>query len=166
MKITVMFEKGLEGQRPPAAWLRLVVRTALKAEKASGSSDVTVLIAGQKRVHELNRTYLEEDRPTDVLSFPMLPPEADKSGFVLPPDGLVHLGDIVVSLPQATEQAREHRHPTDREIAILVIHGVLHLLGYDHAEPEEEQKMRRRESAILSGLEQEPTAYLKHSPGQ
>ena len=158
MKITVIYEKGLEGERPPSAWLKRVVRAALTAEKASASSEVTVLIAGQEKVHELNRMYLDEDRPTDVLSFPMLPPESDKAGFVAPPDGLVHLGDIVVSLPQATEQAREHRHSTNREIAILVIHGVLHLLGYDHAEVEEEQKMRNRESLILSGLEEEDKA--------
>ncbi len=158
MKITVIYEKGVEGERPPSAWLKRVVRAALAAEKASSSSEVTVLIAGQEKVHQLNRTYLEEDRPTDVLSFPMLPPEADKTDFVAPPDGMVHLGDIVVSLPQATEQAREHRHSTNREIAILVIHGVLHLLGYDHAEAEEEQKMRQRESLILGELGEEPAA--------
>lgn len=158
MKITVMYEAGLEGERPPSAWLKGVVRAALAAEKADNSSEVSILIAGQEKVHELNRTYLDEDSPTDVLSFPLLPPGEDKSAFVAPPDGLMHLGDIVVSLPQAAEQAREHRHSTNREIAILVIHGVLHLLGYDHAEPEEERKMRQRESLILSGLEEEHTA--------
>ncbi len=153
MEITVIFEKGLEGALPSATWLKKVVRKALESERAGNSSEVSVLIAGQKKVHELNREYLDEDRPTDVLSFPMISAEPDKAGFVEPPDGLVHLGEIIVSLPQATQQAGEHRHSTNREIAILTIHGVLHLLGYDHAEPDEEKKMRQRESEILIELE-------------
>jgi probable rRNA maturation factor len=148
MEITVLYDEGLEGHPPPAEWLRNVVEQALTAENASPASEVSVLITGQDRIHELNRTYLDEDRPTDVLSFPMVPP-GDNTGFIAPPDGLVHLGEIVISLPQATEQAREHAHSTQREIAILTIHGVLHLLGYDHAEPEEETRMKKREGEIL-----------------
>ena len=140
---------------PTSAWLRGVIKKALVSEEASPSSEVSILIAGQERVHELNRTYLDEDRPTDVLSFPMLPAEADKSKFVSPPDGQVHLGEIIISLPQAEQQARERGHSTRHEIALLTIHGVLHLLGHDHAEPDQEREMRQKEMSILSAVDPE-----------
>ena len=152
MEVTVLFEKGLKGELPPGEWVRGVVEKALAAERSSPSSEVSVLIAGEKKVHELNRDYLGEDRPTDVISFPMLTSD-DQSGFVSPPDGLVHLGEIIISLPQAMQQAIEHAHSTNREIAILTIHGVLHLLGRDHAEPEAEREMRQREKEILDSID-------------
>ena len=155
MEITVLFDEGLEGNLPSSEWLKTVVEHALAAEGASHSSEVSVLIAEQEKVHELNRAYLDEDRPTDVLSFPMLAPDAEKVRFVAPPDGLVHLGEIIISLPQAVQQAQERGHSASREIAILTIHGVLHLLGYDHAEPGPGREMRRREKEILDGIETE-----------
>ena len=80
--------------------------------------------------------YLDEDRPTDVLSFPMNEQLATAPAFVKVPDGKLHLGDIVISYPQATKAADEHRHPVKREVEILLIHGILHLLGYDHDAPD------------------------------
>ena len=151
MEISVLFEEGLKGELPAPEWLTKVVEKALEIEGASSSSEVSILIAGQERVHQLNREYLDEDRPTDVLSFPMLTP--DDRGFVAPPDGVSHLGEIVISLPQATEQAKEHCHSAQREIAILAIHGALHLLGYDHAGSDEELEMKRRENVILGSLD-------------
>jgi probable rRNA maturation factor len=155
MKISISFDKGLKGDMPTSAWLRGVIKKALVSEDASPSSEVSVLITGQERVHELNRTYLDEDRPTDVLSFPMLPPEADETGFIPPPDGQVHLGEVIISLPQAEQQARERGHSARHEIALLTIHGVLHLLGHDHANPDQEREMRRRETGILSEVDPE-----------
>ena len=152
MEINVRFEEKLGGNPPPEVWLKSIVETALLSEKADPTSEVSLLIAGQERVHELNRTYLDEDHPTDVLSFPMTPSGGRRDEFVSAPDGIRHLGDVIVSLPQATVQAREHGHSGDREIAILIIHGVLHLLGYDHDEPEREQSMRTRELEILGLL--------------
>ena len=149
MEISVIFEKGLEGKAPPAEWLRGVVEKALTAEKAGTASEVSLLIAGQEKVHELNRDFLGEDRPTDVLSFPMTSEAEQKAPFVTPPDGLEHLGEIIISLPQAVTQAEEHGHSVEREMAILIIHGVLHLLGYDHDVPEREGRMRSREAEIL-----------------
>jgi probable rRNA maturation factor len=71
------------------------------------------------------------------------------------PDGKLHLGDIVISYPTALKQAEEHNHPVNREIAILLIHGILHLLGYDHDIPARERKMHRREAAILKIIEEQ-----------
>jgi len=89
------------------------------------------------------------DEGTDVLAFYMLPQGAADSLFALPPDGVIRLGEVIISYPQAVAQARERRHSTQRELALLIIHGILHLLGYDHEEPEEECKMRHREGELL-----------------
>jgi probable rRNA maturation factor len=152
VEINILFDIESGADRIDEQWLKRVIETALAAENADLSSEVSLVITGQEKIRELNRTYLDEDRPTDVLSFPMFPATDDKSGFVAPPDGLKHLGEIIISLPQAAIQASEHDHGLDREIAILLVHGVLHLLGYDHAEPEDTQKMQDREKIILGKL--------------
>ena len=152
MEININLERGLDGELPPKAWLRSIVETALKAEAADPASELSLLIAGQERVRELNAAYLDEDHPTDVLSFAMTTPASEGEVFVSPPDGIRHLGEVIVSLPQATTQAREHGHSIKREIAILTIHGVLHLLGYDHDEPGKEREMRTRELDILGAV--------------
>jgi len=72
--------------------------------------------------------------------------------FMVPPDGIVHLGEVIISYPQAAIQAEEHGHSVEKEVAVLLIHGVLHLLGYDHAEPDEQRDMQAREADILAHL--------------
>ena len=72
--------------------------------------------------------------------------------FILPPDGVRHLGEVIISCPQAASQASERHHSLEREIAILTVHGVLHLLGYEHDKPELEQAMRAKEAEILSRI--------------
>jgi probable rRNA maturation factor len=72
----------------------------------------------------------------------------------MPPDGAVHLGEVIISYPQTFMQAEEHQHPVRKEMTILVIHGVLHLLGYDHDAPEAEERMRTREAEILRVIEE------------
>lgn len=149
MKISVTIEAKAEAGTISREILKDVIKTVLTAEQTGPNSEVSLLVTSQQKVHDLNRIYLDEDRPTDVLSFPMLPPDQDDAGFVTPPDGLKHLGEIIISLPQALTQAAEHGHTTNREITILTIHGILHLLGYDHGEPEEEARMKAREAAIF-----------------
>jgi len=86
---------------------------------------------------------------------PELPAEGELGvpPFVIPPDGVLHLGEVIISYPQAVIQAEEHHHSIKREIAILTIHGVLHLLGYEHDKPGLERQMRAREAEILSSIE-------------
>ena len=153
MEIDILYDEGMEDDRPPANWLKGLIEKALLAERAPASSEVSLLITDQRRIHELNREYLDEDRPTDVLSFPMMPEAKDGSAFVSPPDGLTHLGEIIISLPQAISQAETQGHSLDREMAVLIVHGVLHLLGYDHDAPERETLMQAREREILDSLE-------------
>lgn len=139
------------------ALARLVGR-ALSMEGVAEGAAVSVVLTGDATVHELNRAYRGVDRPTDVLSFGLsemaLPsqegpaPEAD--GFVLPPESGLQVGEVIVSQETAVRQAAAHGRALDHELAHLVVHGVLHLLGHDHAQPEQERVMRGREDAILT----------------
>ncbi len=99
--------------------------------------------------------YLKDGLSHDVLTFALNPKEKGKSDFVLPPDGLSHLGEVIISYQRAAIQAEEHKHSLKREIAILAIHGMLHLLGYDHVKVADEKKMRSRETEILRLIEAE-----------
>jgi probable rRNA maturation factor len=99
---------------------------------------------------------LGKDEPTDVIAFSMLPTEEkpDSPRFISPPDGVMHLGEVIISYPQAIRQAEERNHSIEKEITILIIHGVLHLLGYEDEKPELKQKMAVREKEILSYIEE------------
>ena len=154
MEINVLFDDGLEG-RLETSWLESLAEKILVAQGADSGVELSLVIVGQERIRQLNRDYLGEDKPTDVLSFSMLPEQSggDLPPFVVPPDGIRHVGEVIISYPQAVIQAEEHRHPVKKEIAILIIHGVLHLLGYEHDKPELEQKMSAREAEILSRVE-------------
>jgi probable rRNA maturation factor len=137
-------------------WLRLVVETALAAAGTSAPVDIGLVVAGDDTVRNLNRTYRAIDSTTDVLAFALAETGSDGGEhFVMPPDGALHLGEIIISYPQAERQAEEQHHPLKRELALLVAHGVLHLLGYDHEEPVAEQSMRAMEARVLDAIEKE-----------
>ena len=154
MEVNVLIDEGLEGCLE-ASWLESVAEKVLVAQGVDSRAELGLVIVGQERVRQLNLDYLGEDEPTDVLAFSMLPepPGEDPAPFVAPPDGIKHLGEVIISYPQAVIQAEEHQHSVEREIVILIIHGVLHLLGYDHDKPELERQMRAREAEILSYIE-------------
>lgn len=159
MEINVLIDEGLEA-RLEVSWLQSVAEQALVAQEVGPDAEISLVIASQERVRQLNRDYLGKDAPTDVIAFSMLPAptaggESGVSPFVAPPDGVSHLGEVIVSYPQAVIQAEEHHHPVKKELAILIIHGVLHVLGYDHAEPDQERQMRAREAEILNQVEGE-----------
>ncbi len=160
MEINVLIEEDFEGYLE-VSWLQSVAEQVLVTRAASSKAELGLVITGQERVQQLNRSYLGKDEPTDVLAFAMIPePLATGKSeapfpFVQPPDGVLHLGEVIVSYPQAVLQAEEHSHSVKREIAVLVIHGVLHLLGYDHDKPEPESQMKAREKEILSCIEGE-----------
>ena len=130
-------------------WVREIAQQVLKAEGVSPPYEVSLVFSDSETVQKLNRDYRSVDEPTDVLAFYMLPQKEADSAFALPPDGITRLGEVIISYPQAVEQAKEQGHSTERELALLIIHGILHLLGYDHEEPEEESKMRAREKELL-----------------
>ena len=130
-------------------WARRIAQTVLKAEGLVPLYEVGLVFTDSEVIKQLNRDYRGVDEPTDVLAFHMLPQKEVDDSFALPPDGVTRLGEVIISYPQAVAQAREQGHSTERELALLVIHGILHLLGYDHEEPEEESKMRERERELL-----------------
>ena len=153
MEINISIDKGFDGC-PPRRWLENVIRQVLEAQGAGAEVEIGLLIATGELVKELNRDYLGEDAPTDVLAFSaMEEKEADQSPFIHPPDGLLHLGEVIIAYPQAVLQAAEHGHRLKKELAVLLIHGVLHLLGYDHDQPDSARRMRAREAELLGYIE-------------
>lgn len=108
---------------------------------------LSVHLVGDATIRALNAEHRAKDAATDVLSFPLHEP-----GFVLPPGEPVHLGDVVVSYPRAVSQAEEYGHSVQREMAYLVAHGVLHVLGYDHEEESDRLRMRQKEEDALQPL--------------
>lgn len=155
MEINVLIEEGLEGCLE-VSWLESIAQKILIAAGVDSRAEFGLVIVGQERIHQLNLSYLGEDEPTDVLAFSMLPQPSQENypPFVTPPDGLQHLGEVIIAYPQAVIQAEEHQHSIKREIAILLIHGVLHLLGSEHDNPEQEHKMQTQELEILSKIEE------------
>lgn len=137
------------GDEPPTSWFAAVARDVLRAESIEPPFEVSVILTDQDTVHSMNRQYRNVDAPTDVIAFYTEGHDPSAEEFVLPGDGVRRLGDIVISYPQALEQAAEQRHSVRKELSLLVIHGVLHLLGYDHEVPEDAQRMRRRETLLL-----------------
>ena len=109
--------------------------------------EVSVLITDDEMVRRLNREYGGEDTPTDVLAFSLTEGEEFAS-----PDDVLRLGEVIISYPTARRQADDADRPVRDEIEHLLVHGVLHLLGYDHAEPAEEERMRGREHELLAAL--------------
>jgi probable rRNA maturation factor len=125
------------------------VQTTLAADDQQ-DSNVTLVITDDEGIRELNRVFADTDSPTDVLSFSA---REGTSEFVLAdPDEEAYLGDIVVSYPFAAAQADARNLPVARELVLLGIHGTLHLLGYDHATPEDEAAMWMRQDSILRAL--------------
>ncbi len=130
-------------------WIRRIVRQVLEAEELASPYELSLVFTNSRVVGQLNRDYRGVDEPTDVLAFYMLSQKGIDPCFALPPDGVSRLGEIIISYPQAVAQAKEQGHSPERELALLVIHGILHLLGYDHQEPEEESRMRERERELV-----------------
>ena len=144
------------------AFIRKVIRTALAAEGVDFPCEVDVLITDDEAIHQVNLDMRGVDRATDVLSFPefdLTPGQLPEAEDADPGTGLVPLGDMVISWEHVTAQAKEYGHSNRRELAYLVVHSVLHLLGYDHLdEGPQKARMRAREEAILAelGVAREP----------
>lgn len=137
------FEAGVDqGQ------LVQVAQQVLVAEHVAPPVSVTVWITNEDELHTLNRTYRNVDRSTDVLSFG----SEDDDDFVAPPGEPRHLGDVAISFGHVEQQAADYGHSRQRELCYLLTHGLLHLLGYDHEQPADAQRMRSREEAVLQQL--------------
>ena len=139
---------------------RLIGQVAETALSVMGASDASLdlTFVGRARIRALNASLRGVDRVTDVLSFPTLErvslplAKGDYPFDVDPESGKVHLGSIVICRAKAVEQAAEYGHSVDRELAYLTVHGVLHLLSFDHIEESDKVKMRAAEEKILGVL--------------
>lgn len=132
--------------------IKAAVEAALNAENVDGYFEVTVTIVNNNQIHEINNECRGIDSPTDVLSFPL---SEDGVNFDIDPiTNRQMLGDIVISAERANEQAYDFGQPFEREVAFLTVHSMLHLLGYDHVNSEDEEMvMRQRQRVIMSELE-------------
>lgn len=155
-RITIDAEVPVSGLKEKAAQIRKVIKAVLLEEGIASPCEINVLLTDDEGIREINREQREIDAPTDVLSFPMLElSSGDKpdEAFKDPGTGLIALGDMVLNLDRMKEQAAEFGHSRKRELCYLVVHSVLHLLGYDHLdEGNEKARMREREEAILGTL--------------
>jgi rRNA maturation RNase YbeY len=137
--------------RPGRRWpiprrrARELIRRLLEAEGASLRCEISLVFCDDEQIRDLNREYMGEDRPTDVLSFPQGEPAASR--------GLRPLGDVVISVPAAARQAAAASHPLSAELEWLLLHGTLHLLGHDDATSDGLAGMIRRQRQILAALE-------------
>ena len=134
-------------------YLTLLKKT-FKHLKLTCDPILSVAFVDNDFIHDLNREYRHIDRPTDVISFAFLDNEENKDEL-LHGKGPVCLGDIYISLDKAKEQAKEYGHPLKRELSFLFVHGLLHLLGYDHMNPKDEEVMFRLQDEILPPKEKE-----------
>ncbi len=128
----------------PKELLERAAYAALEYEAESKEAELSIVLTDNAHLQELNLNYLGIDAPTDVLSFPAS--ETD------PESGARYIGDILISIPRAESQAEAAGHPLEAEVQLLVVHGVLHLLGHDHAEPEEKARMWKAQAEILESL--------------
>ncbi len=144
--IDINIEEPFESQ-VTAGSLRQAVEQVMISESVAYAVELSMLITGDETMRKLNLIYRQIDETTDVLSFAF---QEDDSfpGFL---DGVVHLGEVIISLPQALRQAEEQGHLLDNELVVLTVHGVLHLLGYDHETDEQEAMMSTAEARILGG---------------
>ncbi|TLN14517.1 rRNA maturation RNase YbeY [bacterium] len=142
--MNILISEEFEGEISKAV-IERTVQAVLKHEAVSEESEVSIVIDNDLKLQELNSQFLGIDAPTDVLSFP--------SDEVDPDTGVPYLGDIILSLPKAQAQANEAGHSLEAEIQLLIVHGTLHLLGYDHADEEEKREMWECQKAILTDLD-------------
>ncbi len=135
--------------------VRSVCERVMSEEECDFDAQISLTLTNNENIREINNEHRDIDSPTDVLSFPML--EFDDEGQIIDnefeyDDDLIMLGDIVISLERAREQSIEFGHSFKREVAFLVAHSMLHLLGYDHMNEEEERIMCEKQERVLTSL--------------
>ena len=155
MNLKIYFENEQE-KLPVTYKLKMLVREAVEAtldlENYQNTAEVSITFTDNESIHKLNAKYRGVDRPTDVLSFPLF--DYEGTSEEPPVDEMMNmLGDIVISLERAGEQAEEFGHSFEREVAFLTAHSMLHLLGYDHELGEEEDReMREKQNIVMDML--------------
>ena len=134
-------------------WIKNISGKILRLLEITEPIELGVFITDDKDLKKLNKIHLGLNEPTDVLSFYMSSRIHDESdAFVLPPDGIRHLGEVIISFERAKSQAVSFGKTIEDEMKLLLVHSILHLLDYDHEKPEDARKMIKKEKEILIGL--------------
>lgn len=141
--IHIQIEEPYEASVEPEL-LEKAALAVLQHQSYDLAAELSVVIDSDEKLRQLNREFLGIDAPTDVLSFPSEEFDPDEQAD--------YIGDVIISYPRALSQAQAAGHPVINEIQLLVVHGVLHLLGHDHAEPQEKSKMWQAQAEILSSM--------------
>lgn len=161
MTITIENESGLAFDFPYEKLAEEVINAAMEAEDFPFEAEVNLLLVTKDEIHNINKEQRQIDRPTDVLSFPMIdyPAPGDFSRLEQeednfnPDTGEALLGDIILCAQKVKEQAAEYGHSEKREFAFLILHSMLHLFGYDHMTPEEARLMEEKQKNILQNMQ-------------
>ena len=148
MEINVIIEDGSVYNYLNEEWFHDEAEKILNMAKA-GFSEMGILVINDLRMQEINKAYRNIDKTTDVLSFQM----ENDDGFIVPND-MRHLGDVIISVPTAVRQAKKYGVSIVEEVRRLLIHGILHLLGYDHILTQQKEEMHHLEENIMSRLEE------------
>ncbi len=152
----IVLDWEIEGGELYQPLLEQTITTALSLQGVEYPCEINVLLTNDEGIQEINQEMRNIDRPTDVLSFPMWELEAGEipdEGDADPETGLIPLGDMVISVERTIAQGEEFGHGTQRELAYLAVHSVLHLLGYDHMDDgAQKAQMRQREELIMNEL--------------
>ncbi|OBZ19150.1 rRNA maturation RNase YbeY [Bacillus sp. FJAT-27264] len=153
MSLSVVWNNEQEQFEINDSLIALLESILQKAGEAEGinSGEVDLTFVDNERIHELNREYRGIDRPTDVLSFAMNESAEDEPEIIYELEDVPEvLGDIIISVPRAQEQALEYGHSLERELGFLFVHGFLHLLGYDHQDEASEAEMMSKQEHVLA----------------
>ncbi|MFZ5352877.1 MAG: rRNA maturation RNase YbeY [Bacillota bacterium] len=138
------------------SFVETVVKGVLEFEECEDEYEISISFVNNSEIADLNKEYRGIDAPTDVLSFPMMEFDEENYAEETEEDEFIEeelpLGDIVISMEMAKAQAEEYNHSFDRELAFLLVHGMLHLLGYDHEEEKDEKNMFQKQDKILEML--------------
>jgi probable rRNA maturation factor len=156
-QINIQIKRGL---KVPFSrrWLTAICRAVLDEEQVIQPVEIECIITDDTTIQKLNKQFRNIDEPTDVLSFAFKDTctEAQVASFPSIPDSPEALGQIIVSFPRAVMQSAAHCYSIDQELAMLVVHGMLHLLGYDHHDPAEGREMKQREKHAINLLREKP----------
>ncbi|MGM9525226.1 MAG: rRNA maturation RNase YbeY [Peptococcaceae bacterium] len=148
--MTVIITNEQDKIEIPVEWeakINQVAEICFQEEQIPAEAEVDLLFVDNETIREMNREYRDKDMATDVLSFPMY--EADEE---IDDEEEILFGDIVISLERAQEQCQEYGHSLEREVMYLLVHGLLHLAGYDHMEEEDKKQMRAQEEKLLAEI--------------
>ena len=148
MKVRITYENKATEKKEYENIIESVCKEGAYIYGLDEDAELSVVLCDNAYIHELNKTYRNIDHPTDVLSFALN--EGEEEAYDGPDTKL--LGDIVISLDKTREQADEYGHSFERELAYLTVHGMLHILGYDHMTDEDKTEMRKEEEFVLHRL--------------